>query len=294
MYTENPRKDLLLFARAVVTNQLARSRLYLKLGNRTGRGNPDETPAEAAAYFIGCVDDYLAELGVDASFLAGKRVLEYGPGDTLGVALVLYAYGAASVECVDRFPIATMTEKSVRIYQAILDALDRERARQAFNTPGDPRSGFSPAIRYRVTPDGVSGTQGAYDLVISRSVHALVNRLDRTFADIARALAPGGVSIHKVDLSSHGLDRYKRLDFLSWPDPIYRLMYSRKGRPNRWRVDRYQELARGAGLTIRKLSPTGKIDRAEVELLQPKLPARFRALDPEHLSWLGFWMVLDR
>ena len=83
----------------------------------------------------------------------------------------------------------------------------------------------------------------------------LVNCLEKTIDQIARALKPDGVSVHKVDLGGHGLDRYRPLDFLSWPDRVYALMYSRKGRPNRWRVDTYQELAERSGLTIKSSSP---------------------------------------
>ncbi len=294
MYTESPGRDLLLFVRAVVTNQLARSHLYMRMAGRTGRATGEETPDELVVYFRGCVKDYLEQLGADESFLRGKRVLEYGPGDTLGVALLLYALGAQSVHCVDRFPLHRMSDHSRRTYQAIIEALGgqpRERARSAF----DPARGLDPSvIEYRVTPDGVSGRAGAYDLVISRSVLGLVNRLDRTFADIAAALAPGGVSVHKVDLSSHGLDRYRPLDFLSWPDPLYHLMYSRKGRPNRWRADKYQQLARDAGLRIRSITPTGRVPQEQLEPLRAKLPPQFQQVDPELLSWLGFWMVLER
>jgi hypothetical protein len=71
-------------------------------------------------------------------------------------------------------------------------------------------------------------------------------------------------------------------------------MYSRKGRPNRWRVDRYQALAAGAGLRVRKLSPTGRIADDELAFIAPRVDPMFRALPPDELAWLGFWMVLDR
>ena len=71
-------------------------------------------------------------------------------------------------------------------------------------------------------------------------------------------------------------------------------MYSRKGRPNRWRVDTYQELAERSGLTIKKLVPTGELPREQIESLRPSLPSVFRSIPPELLSWVGFWIVLER
>lgn len=298
MYTENSRRDMLLFVRASITNLLAVFPFYVRLGNRSGRGVVNERPEDAAGYFRRCIDDYCAELGVDRSYFRGKRVLEYGPGDRLGVALYLYAYGAESVHCVDQFPIYRATPAVAATYRAILDSLDgeaRDRAARAFVVPGDPASGLDPAaIEHRVTPHGLAGRSGAYDLVLSRSVLALVDRLDDTIADVAAALRPGGVSIHKVDLSSHGLDRDRPLDFLTWPSPLYRLMYSRKGRPNRLRADRYQHLAQRCGLRIRKLSPTGRISDADAAFIRPHVAAPFRDIPADLLSWLGFWIILER
>lgn len=297
MYSENRRRDVFLFVRASLTNLVAAFPFYWRFGDRSGRSAGTHAPAAAAGYFRKCVDDYCAQLGVAPSFFANKRVLEYGPGDTLGVALLLYAHGAAKIDCVDRFAIQRVTPHSAGIYRALLDGLDgeaRRRADHAFVEPGNPRSGFDTSkIEYRVTRHGLSGRRAAYDVVLSRSVLALVSHLDATIADIAAALAPGGVSIHKVDLSSHGLDRDRPLDFLTWPEPGYQLMYSRKGRPNRWRVDRYQALVRDAGLRVRKLEPTGKISDADVAFIRPLVDRAFREVPPELLSWLGFWMILE-
>ena len=298
MYSEKPQRDVLLFMRASITNLLALFPIYLRLGNRSGRGGGLEHPEDAAEYFRHCVGDYYAELGLDSSLLRGKRILEYGPGDTLGVALLLYAHGAACVHAIDHFPIHRITLETAAIYRAILDSLDgeaRARGERAFVEPGNPLSGFDPAaIEYRVTRHGLSGRRGEYDLVLSRSVLALVNRLDATFADIAAALKPGGVSIHKVDLSSHGLDRDRPFDFLTWPDALYQLMYSRKGRPNRWRADKYRALAATAGLRVRAMNPTGHLSDAEVAFIRPRLDHAFLDVPVDMLGWTGFWMILDR
>lgn len=34
--------------------------------------------------------------------------------------------------------------------------------------------------------------------------------------DIQRSMKAGGLSVHQVDLKSHGLDRYAAFDFLTW------------------------------------------------------------------------------
>lgn len=304
MYTENPGKDALRFTRAVLTNQLARftPKLYLRLTQETGRGDGKDTPSQTADYFLRCFDDYRERLGLDADhiedFLKGKAILEYGPGDVLGVALLMYAHGAEFVQCVDRFPLEKVSATNIRIYREIMDRLgpeQRARASRAFIDSGKPGSGFNQRlVKYSVTNNGLIDKQGAYDLIISRAVLEHVDRLEMTISDMANALSAGGIAIHKVDLKSHGMDRYQSFDFLTWPESIYRLMNSHKGNPNRWRVDKYKELVGRHGLRFKALAHTGQLEPEKINRIRPKLATSFRHIPTDELTWLGFWMVLER
>jgi hypothetical protein len=303
MYTENPAKDVILFAKAFLSNQLARfsPKLYMTLTRQTGRGEGEENPAQIAEYFSRCFDDYRDQLGLGetefSAFLKRKSVLEYGPGDVLGVALLFYAHGAESVCCVDRFPLSKLSAKNVEVYRCLVESLSgeaRARAESAFKEKGNPASGFDDhAIHYKVAKNGLSGSSDEYDLVISRAVLEHVNNLKETLLDVKGSLRRGGLSLHQVDLKSHGLDRYTEFDFLTWPETAYKLMYGHKGFPNRWRVDKYRELAAGAGLRVRHLKATGRLDQEKIGIVRPKLATALRGLDAGELAWTGFWMVLE-
>lgn len=303
MYTENFKKDVVLFTKAFLSNQIAivAPKLYVNLTHQTGRGNEEqENSAQIADYFFHCFQDYREQLGLDSEefseYLKNKHILEYGPGDILGVALLLYAFGADKMVCIDRFPLSKITDKNIRVYQHILNSLHgdaRARAEQAFNETGKIQSGFNPRyIDYKVTKNGLSGDHSAYDLIISRAVLEHVNSLEATMLDIKNGLKSGGISIHEVDLKSHGLDRYTTLDFLTWPTSIYKLMYSHKGFPNRWRIDQYKKLANDSNLSIKKLIPTASAEKEKVRTIYPKVAKEFSQITPEEMSWLGFWMVL--
>jgi len=304
MYTENVGKDGYRFVQAFLTNQIARfaPNLYLTMTHETGRGDGGAEPGQTADYFFRCFHDYGERLGLDddhfKGFLEGKTVLEYGPGDILGVSLLMYANGARFVHCVDRFPREKISRRNIETYNEILDRLgpqERERALRAFREHGDPSSGFDPGlVRYSVTRDGLINEAKAYDLIVSRSVLEHVNHLEMTIRDIANALKDDGISVHSVDLKSHNLDRYQPFDFLTWPEAIYRLMNSHKGRPNRWRVDKYRKCVACAGLQFRMLAPTGKLEANAIDRIRPKLAAGFRDLPTEELTWQGFWMVLEQ
>lgn len=304
MYTENLPKDALLFAKAVFSNQVARflPSLYVKLTHQTGRGHQEEDAAQIADYYSRCFIDYIDRLNSEQKtnidrYLRGKKVLEYGPGDILGVALLMYTHGVECVDCVDRFPLNKISEKNLEVYRILLESLkgkERVRAESAFKDRGLPESGFNPsAINYSVRPDGLTGETKKYDLIISRAVLEHVNNLESTILDISNALKTGGVAIHEVDLKSHGLDRYQAFDFLTWPEMLYKLMYGYKGFPNRWRVNRYKELVEKSGLRFVKLIPTGTLEVEKLDLIRPKMARLFRPVPSEELSWLGFWMVLE-
>lgn len=303
LYTENSAKDVLLFAKALFSNQLARiaPKLYVNLTHQTGRGEEGGDAKEVADYFIRCFHDYGEQLGLGeaefSEYLAGKCILEYGPGDVLGVALLIYAHGARSVSCVDQFPLSSMSDKNVGIYAQILKSLDgacRKRADSAFLEIGNPASGFNPAaVSYTVTKNGLIGAKGEFDLIISRAVLEHVSNLEDTMRDIQQGMKTDGIAIHQVDLRSHGLDRYKTFDFMTWPTAIYKLMYSHKGFPNRWRVDKYRELAKRTNLRLSRLTPTDRVPVEDLKIIYSKLAREFGQVALDDLAWMGFWMVLD-
>lgn len=303
MNTGNFSKDALHFARQVLSNQVARfaPEIYANLTRKTGRGDSVTEPLQMVYYFLECFRDYQEQLDLPgdavADYLQGKNILEYGPGDTLCMALLLYAHGASRVDCVDRFPLSRLTANNIGAYYHLLNTLPagpRERAQSAFKHKNLVSSGFNPAaITYRVTPDGLAGNGGSYDLILSRAVLEHVNDLEETMRDIKRNLKPGGLSIHKVDLKSHGLDRHADFDFLTRRPLVYRLMYSHKGCPNRWRVNKYRELAEKVGLRLRALTPTGRLEADKVKRVYPEAARHFGDISPDEFSWLGFWMTLE-
>lgn len=304
MYSENRWRDLRLFAKAVLSNALARFApgAYVRLTGQTGRGSEQESADDIAGYFVRCVADYREQLGLDeaafAAFLQGRRVLEYGPGDVLGVALLLYAAGAQHVHCVDRFALQQVSPKNAEVYRSLMQGLpaaQRQRAAEAFRVAGDPTSGLRPeCIEYRITADGLSARREAYDFVISRAVLEHVNLLERTLADVEQTLVPGGLSVHSVDLRSHNLDRDRPFDFLTWPDWAYRLMYSHKGFPNRWRSSAYRAALQRTRLKLHAMRPSGELPGADVDRIAAHLPRSLRGGSAAELGWLGFWMVLER
>lgn len=301
MLGHHPIQDTKRVVRAALTNQLARfaPKLYVRLTGQTGRGSAEETAEEIAAYFRKCFDEYFRVLKIApqdiSGYLPGKQILEYGPGDVPGVALLMIAHGAERVTCVDRFPLVALSPKNIEVLRCLLQKLEGEarvRAASCFRQPGEPVSGLDARrIRYLVRPSGLSSLQSEIDIVMSRAVLEHVNDLDATFHDMFRALRQGGIAVHQVDLKSHGLHRHNPLDFLAWPAPFWYLMYSHKGVPNRWRVDRYRAVLARAGFKSPHLEATLLAQDADIQQVRPYLAKPFRNISDADLSWLGFWLV---
>lgn len=291
--------------RAVATNQLARFApgLYVRLTGQTGRGAATEEGAsDIARYFRDCVDAYFERLQIApadvAAFLKGKTLMEYGPGDLPGVAALMVARGARKVYCVDRFPLVNLSAKNTRVLTDLIDGCrgaERDRLVGSLANPEDPSAGFAPErIEYLVRPSGISGLRSAVDMVFSRAVLEHVDNLEATFSDMVAALRPGGVAIHQVDLRSHGLHKTNPLDFLAWSPALWRWMYSQKGVPNRWRIDKYRAILEALPVELLALDPTKCASPEHLAEVRDMLAAPFRGVNDQDLSWLGFWLLMRK
>jgi len=219
--------DIKRIVKAMLTNLMARFSpgAYVRMTGETGRGLGEESVEDVVKYFIECFDAYFEKLNVAPQdieqYLEGKSVLEYGPGDVPGVAILMIAHGAESVICVDRFPLMSLNPKNLQIIESLLATLNpdkRKRVDACCSVHGVYSSGVLPnKIRYVVDVNGLSGLENKIDLIYSRAVLEHVNDLEATFQDMNRALKSGGVAIHLVDLKSHGLHRENAPEFLVWP-----------------------------------------------------------------------------
>lgn len=290
--------------RAIVTNLLALllPRYYLQITGQTGRGRGDTDPLEVAEYYYQCFLDYIEQMSISLKelpeFLKGKILLEYGPGDTPGVAILFYAYGAEEVVLIDRFPMLSLNASNIAIISALIEKLppvEKNRALGIFQRTGDPQSGFREEIlNYRIHSKGLSCLEEAVDIIYSRAVLEHVADLEASFSDMSCALKPGGLAIHQVDLKSHGLHQKSILDFLIWPSWLWYVMYSAKGVPNRWRFNKYQDVVAKTGLITTKIKCMGMASLQDINEVKNKLASVFSDVSDEDLRCLGFWILLHK
>jgi len=253
-----------------------------------GSTHSQKSLSDSVAYINKQFDDYLFHLGIQPSDLSGKRILEIGFGDNVGVALKFIAAGAEFVACVDKFYARRDRDQERQIYSALRDSLD-EQGKARFDhaislTEALPINPERIKCWYEVSVDEADDLkrERPFDLAISRAVLQQIYDPDATLTALDRLLAPGGFMLHKVDLSDQGMFRdlgMHPLTFLTIPESIYRLMADGSGRSNRKLINYYTQKLEQMGYEVKAFVSDVIGRRGKGDLWPPIQPSQ---LTSEH------------
>ncbi len=216
-----------------------------RLGNRHGDFTTDKSIEYIDYVFKG---SYSRLAGLDPSFYSGKRILEIGPGDNLGVALMFIASGASQVICLDRFYSDREPEKEIQIYKAIRERLtEEEKARfdsaVSFETGlsfNKERINYIHGIPFEETETIFEPE--SFDSIVSTAVLEHIYKPEKALVTMDRLLKPGGMMIHDIDFRDHDVfskQGLHPLTFLTIHPFVYSLMSKYNGKPNRKRLSFY-------------------------------------------------------
>ena len=264
--------------------------------------------------------EYLEYAGLTPADLAGKRILEVGPGDNFGVALKFLADGAAKVVSLDKFYSERNEEQQARIYRELRKHLNPQQA--AVFEEAIKLDGQVELNKNRIEYIYGHGVEEADQILESESFHFIVSRavlhnvydIERGFAAMDRVLAPGGYMAHKIDFSDENMFSSRGmhpLTFLTIPERIYRLMAKDSGKPNRMLITDYRKEMRRLGYDAklfvssvvgrRALQPYKEhiepgVDYSQetidlIEEIRPKLAPHYRSLSTENLAVAGIFLV---
>lgn len=316
------RSKAAIIAYTVFQNWRARRRFSSgKIESTSGSTHAGKTIAESLAYINEVFDDYIKYSGITTDSLAGKRILEIGPGDNFGVALKFLSAGAARVVCLDKFYSPHDAEQEQAIYKALRAQLDDEsrgRFDEAVQLGGGIQiNGERLEIVYGKGIEDAEGLFGkaSFDLILSRAVLEYLTDSDFAFSVMNDLLSPGGMMAHKIDLRDDEMFSGKGMNpltFLTIRDSIYRLMTVGSGRCNRRLIDYYRrtmnELAYEAKFFVtcvlgeksellphkEKIAPS--VDYSEgahtlINDIRPRLHGDYKNLTDEDLLVSGVFLV---
>jgi SAM-dependent methyltransferase len=269
-----------------------------------------EAEPETLAYaqkLFGTLHEWLSR---HAGGVPGKRILELGPGHTLVPGALLLAAGAERWVGIDRFPIAS---HDARVYRKLRDALahdrglvrsddyyrTRERALERFDSvvrlDGERVAFDETRLSWQAPVDAAAlpFPDASFDVCLSNASFEHFKEPERAVRESLRVVAPGGFSIHQIDLRDHR-DFTKPIDFLKFSDVEWQGFFADVSfiYTNRWRRDDFLGAFRSAG---------GEVVRAEANMTVPltdelraSLAPRFRDRAREDLETVSLFLVVRR
>lgn len=245
-------------------------------GYRTPR-TFDESDTEAAAEYAQVVVDRIEGLG--GIGWGGRRVLEIGPGSDLASGAVMMHRGAASYRAIDAFD--NRREVKPELWR---------RLEESLGAPIDPA-----ALRFTLaTFPSLPELDGEYDLIVSNATLEHIPSIGELFKALTGFAAPGCTMVHHVDAQTHmrWIRERDPLNILRYPDPLYDLLLSFPGSPNRLRAGDYRQAATTAGWADARIVPGRMADPGYIREVRPRLAKRFRTRDD--LEMLNFTLVATR
>jgi SAM-dependent methyltransferase len=209
-------------------------------------------PDEALPSYIHRINstfgDYAKYGGLTTDRIEGRRVLEIGPGETLGVAIRFTAAGAEHVTAIDKFVPFQHSAFHQRLYRSLLSGLPEVEQRNAANAlslaGGVALNDERLTYVYGSGVEDAASRLGTFDVIVSNAVLEEIYDVDRLFDRLDELLKPGGRQVHVIDLGDYGMftkHGFHPLEFLTIPDSMYRYMVEATGQPNRRPLAYYRD-----------------------------------------------------
>ena len=204
--------------------------------------------------------------GLPKNFVAA----EIGCGDCLPAADMMLGLGAQHVHLVEHqsMPLTPLHRQALN--RTISPDLPNRGCILSSDDP--PRLNPARATLHVGLLENLSLPQPV-DLVYSFDVLEHVEDLDAFFSCCRRSLKPGGLSLHKFDLSGHEFfeDPMPPLDFQTYPRWLYRLMFPRYRRAVGNFADLFFDLMRKNGFEILEIVPLRVADPNYLREIRPRL-----------------------
>jgi SAM-dependent methyltransferase len=209
---------------------------------------------------------YLQQYSRGRVSLAGRYVLELGPGSDLGIGLYLLSRGCQQYSACDVNNLVASVPDA--FYERLFDRIGRLDLHADIDTLRRElsltRRGTPDRLNYVVRSDFdlvAAVGESQIDLVFSQAAFEHFDDIDATIAQLSRVCRPGAISIIEIDLKTHSRWIRERdpNNIYRYPDIIYSAFRFR-GIPNRVRPYQYKEAFERHGWSNVSVFPLQKAD----------------------------------
>jgi hypothetical protein len=175
----------------------------------------------------------------DPAPFAGKRVLELGPGDSLGTGMLIALEKSEYYDAFDMFPLARSTPADLytNVLPGASGANDVSEVSDLVWNAIQGKSNYH--FGYVVDPEFniIKMARGRdYDLIVSCAAFCSFNYVELTIQQLSRIAKPGCVLCAEIDFKTHSrwIRENDPNNIYRYSDVVYKLFYF-SGQPNRLR-----------------------------------------------------------
>lgn len=198
--------------------------------------------------------------------LAGKNILELGPGTDLGVGIYLitkgcYQYNAFDVNNLMKSVPDTFYKKlfgKLKSINAQIDINFLKKQLKAAKAGNSSQLNYVVGNNFDLVP---SIGKSTVDLVFSQAAFEHFDDIEETISQLSVVCKPGAILIIEIDLQTHS--RWIRDEdpnnIYRYPDGFYNVFWFR-GIPNRVRPFQYKKAFEYHGWTDIEITPLSKLD----------------------------------
>lgn len=215
-----------------------------------------------------------------------KVACEIGAGDCLASSDLLLGSGFGKIYVVEK-PSPHLGDSQIAILSQIASLPDLPNNLDVIENRTSKRLDTSRVtmiedyFEYTTLPESV-------DLLFSFDVLEHVENIPDFFEKCHKSLRAGGVMIHKFDLSGHGLleDPIPPLDFQTYPDWLYGLMYPKYSRAVRNTINVFRNEIQRLGFKDIRIQAITRAEDDYIDRLRPHLRGDIAHLSTEELAML--------
>lgn len=222
----------------------------------------------------------------DLEALKGAVVSEIGCGDCLAAADMMLGLGAEHVHLVEYIPMIVREQHREALQPLVADdALPNKGTVLADGNP--PRLNAERVTFHQGLLENIKLPQ-AVDFLYSFDVLEHVEDLDGFFAYCGEVVRPGGLVMHKFDLSGHGQfeDPMPPLDFQTLPRWVYEAAFPKYNRAVGNFADQFLSSMKEHGFTDLKIIPIRVAEERYLDEVWPHLRSEARRRDKQTVALL--------
>ena len=223
--------------------------------------------------------------------LDGTVACEVGPGDCLANASLLLGLGAAHVDLIEHEPPVVNTKQT-----EVLKTIKNTGIPLDLQIIGTDSTLDPGRVSYHLEYMENYKTSDRYSLVCSFNVLEHVESLCDFFSSCYAATKFGGYNIHMIDLGGHGEfeDPLPPLDFQTYPDWLYDMMFPPYHRATRRFVSDYLGAMTSAGFEVVELRKLRTAEPDYLKAIRPKLRFAAQSVPEDEIAVIEFVIIAKK